>query len=84
MIDEYTTRISFMNKQIQNASSDMQWLNSNDPVYITKQKIIQQTTRTKNEIEEKKKEMEIKLWTIKKEKQTKQLLIIDEKEANAQ
>ncbi|MEI7919367.1 MAG: hypothetical protein WCH65_04105 [bacterium] len=24
MIDEYTTRISFMNKQIQNASSDMQ------------------------------------------------------------
>lgn len=79
----YESRIAFFEKQIATATTDMKWLNPNDQVYRFKEKVIEQNRKEIWFIEIQKNEIYTKIEAIKKEKQAKQLLILDEKDAQS-
>jgi len=81
IIKWYDSRIAFLEKQITTATNEMKGLNPNDKIYRFKEKVIEQNQKEILVVEEQKNEFVVKRDAIKKEKQEKQLLILDEKDA---
>ena len=80
LADGYTDIITYLEHQIATTTEEMKSLASDDEVYKFKARTIANNTERINEEKKKKEEALLKIEQLKKEKQTKQLQIIDEKE----
>lgn len=80
--DWYSNTIAYLEKQIKDDTEEMKKLTNDERLYQFKVNLIENNTKKILDEKKKRDEILIRIENLKKEKQTKQLQIIDEKDIN--